>query len=34
MAAGAVIALVPVILIFIFLQRYFIRGLTEGATKG
>jgi len=34
MAAGAVIALVPVVLIFIFLQRYFIRGLTEGATKG
>lgn len=34
MAAGAVIGLVPVILVFIFLQRYFIRGLTEGATKG
>lgn len=34
MAAGAVIALVPVILVFIFLQRYFIRGLTEGAMKG
>lgn len=34
MAAGAVIALVPVIVIFIFLQRYFIAGLTEGATKG
>jgi ABC-type glycerol-3-phosphate transport system permease component len=34
MAAGAVIGLVPVIMVFIFLQRYFIRGLTEGATKG
>jgi raffinose/stachyose/melibiose transport system permease protein len=34
MAAGAVITLVPVIVVFIFLQRYFIRGLTEGATKG
>lgn len=34
MAAGAVIGLVPVILVFIFLQRYFIRGLTDGATKG
>ena len=34
MAAGAVIALVPVILVFVFLQRYFIRGLTEGALKG
>ncbi len=34
MAAGAVIALVPVIIIFVLLQRYFIAGLTEGATKG
>lgn len=34
MAAGAVIVLIPVIVVFIFLQRYFIRGLTEGATKG
>lgn len=34
MAAGSVIALVPVVLIFVFLQRYFVRGLTEGATKG
>ena len=34
MAAGAVIILVPIILVFVFLQRYFIRGLTEGATKG
>ncbi len=34
MAAGAVIGLVPVILVFVFLQRFFIRGLTEGATKG
>lgn len=34
MAAGVVITLIPVMLVFIFLQRYFIRGLTEGATKG
>jgi raffinose/stachyose/melibiose transport system permease protein len=34
MAAGAVIILIPIIVVFIFLQRYFIRGLTEGATKG
>jgi raffinose/stachyose/melibiose transport system permease protein len=34
MAAGAVITLIPIMLVFIFLQRYFIRGLTEGATKG
>lgn len=34
MAAGGVIALIPVMVLFIFLQRYFVRGLTEGATKG
>jgi ABC-type glycerol-3-phosphate transport system permease component len=34
MAAGAVVTLVPIMIVFIFLQRYFIRGLTEGATKG
>ncbi len=34
MAAGAVITLIPIMVVFIFLQRYFIRGLTEGATKG
>lgn len=34
MAAGAVVTLIPIVLIFILLQRYFIRGLTEGATKG
>lgn len=34
MAAGAVITLIPIMVVFVFLQRYFIRGLTEGATKG
>lgn len=34
MAAGAVLTLVPIIIVFLFLQRYFIKGLTEGATKG
>ena len=33
-AAGAVISLIPVMVVFVFLQRYFIRGLTDGATKG
>jgi ABC-type glycerol-3-phosphate transport system permease component len=33
-AAMAVIASVPTLLIFIFFQRYFIRGLTLGAIKG
>ncbi|MGB3304894.1 MAG: carbohydrate ABC transporter permease [Thermomicrobiales bacterium] len=34
MAAGGVIAVIPIMILFVFLQRYFIRGLTEGATKG
>jgi multiple sugar transport system permease protein len=32
--AGALLATVPTVLAFIFLQRYFIEGLTLGATKG
>ena len=32
--AGALLATVPTVLVFIFLQRYFIEGLTLGATKG
>lgn len=32
--AGIVISIVPVIVVFIFLQRYFIAGLTSGAVKG
>jgi ABC-type glycerol-3-phosphate transport system permease component len=32
--AGIVISIVPVIAVFIFLQRYFISGLTSGAVKG
>ena len=34
MAADAAIALGPVIVVFMFLQHYFVRGVTEGATKG
>jgi ABC-type glycerol-3-phosphate transport system permease component len=34
MAAGASGALVPVIVLFLFLQRRFIQGLTAGASKG
>jgi arabinogalactan oligomer/maltooligosaccharide transport system permease protein len=33
-AAGAVIAGIPVILLFQFLQRYIVSGLTQGAVKG
>lgn len=32
--AGIVISITPVIVIFVFLQRYFISGLTSGAVKG
>jgi ABC-type glycerol-3-phosphate transport system permease component len=32
--AMSVIASVPTLLIFVFFQRYFIRGLTLGAVKG
>jgi ABC-type maltose transport system permease subunit len=31
---GAMYATVPVILIFIFLQKFYVQGLTSGAIKG
>lgn len=34
MMAGSVAATLPIVLIFIFLQRYYIAGLTQGAVKG
>jgi multiple sugar transport system permease protein len=34
LAAGAVLVAIPTVLVFIALQRHFIRGLTLGATKG
>ena len=33
-AAASVVAMVPILVMFIALQRYFIRGLVEGAVKG
>ena len=33
-AAGTVIALVPIIIIFATMQRYFFKGVEEGAVKG
>jgi multiple sugar transport system permease protein len=34
LVAGSLIATLPTIVVFLFLQRYFIAGLTLGATKG
>ena len=33
-AAGAVVAAIPVILLFQYLQKYIVSGLTAGAVKG
>jgi len=33
MAAGAAIVALPTILVYVLLQRHFIRGLTSGAVK-
>ncbi|MEA1903401.1 MAG: sugar ABC transporter permease [Actinomycetota bacterium] len=33
-AAGALMAGVPVVILFLFLQRYIVSGLTQGAVKG
>lgn len=34
MMAASIVAAIPVTVIFVFLQRYFIQGLTSGAVKG
>jgi multiple sugar transport system permease protein len=34
MMAGAVVTVLPVLLLFIALQRYYIRGLLAGSVKG
>ena len=34
MMAASIVAALPVTVIFVFLQRYFIQGLTAGAVKG
>lgn len=33
-AAGAMIALLPILPLFVLPQRYFLRGVAEGAVKG
>jgi multiple sugar transport system permease protein len=32
--AGAVISMVPCIVVYVSLQRYYVRGLVSGALKG
>ena len=32
--AGATIATVPILLLFVFLQRYFVRGIASSGMKG
>jgi raffinose/stachyose/melibiose transport system permease protein len=34
MAAGSVIVALPVVILYVFLQRHFIRGMLAGAVKG
>ena len=34
MAAGSVIVATPVVVLYVFLQRHFIRGMLAGAVKG
>jgi multiple sugar transport system permease protein len=34
LVAGAVIAMIPCIIIYVALQRYYVRGLVSGAVKG
>ncbi|MGH3236579.1 MAG: carbohydrate ABC transporter permease, partial [Streptosporangiaceae bacterium] len=32
--AGAVIAMIPCVVVYVALQRYYVRGLVSGALKG
>jgi raffinose/stachyose/melibiose transport system permease protein len=34
LSAGAVIVALPVVIVYVFLQRHFIRGMVSGAVKG
>jgi multiple sugar transport system permease protein len=34
MMAGSVLTVLPVLLVFLFLQRYYIRGVIAGSVKG
>ncbi len=32
--AGSIMTIIPIIILFIFFQRYFVAGLTVGGVKG
>lgn len=34
MLAGATIALIPILVVFAFLNKYFVKGIANGAVKG
>ena len=34
MIAGSVVAILPILILFLFNQRFFIAGLTSGGVKG
>ncbi len=34
MMAGSVLTIMPVLVVFLFLQRYYIRGIMAGSVKG
>ena len=34
MIAGSVISIVPMVILYIFMNRYFIEGMTSGSVKG
>ena len=34
LVAGAVIAMIPCVIIYVALQRFYVRGLVSGAVKG
>ena len=34
LAAAVILSIIPVVLLFVFLQRWFVYGLTSGAMKG
>ncbi len=34
LAAGAVVAMIPCVILYVTLQRFYVKGLTSGAVKG